>query len=605
MLPLKKIFYIFISLNFLGFFSLYYFADSVDERMLLVQQSHEPVIPDVTPRNMSSLPNIIDPKDVSKIYSISAPKDLYAFENTQLAKFVLHQLDVNSILPKIAGSNYSKPFMGIKHDQEYCKKARAYFAEYPHEIFENFNGIMDFPPSHPMRSTVLPLIGNDIQKHISVYQVNAIKHNFTYNLTSKVNGFFINDMVHYYHQIGKSFACNLQTYNHIPGHGTLNRKDKAAESLVNYSRLYEDRPQCFNSSKFFPKTWVLYIEDQCRDFFEHINSQAYEDLKKERTIVYIRKQGSGAHMAKGVQPVDDEEEQSIRDIWSNGEGCGTVKTNYIVQDFVHNPLLLLGHKFDFRIYMMVASSNPVIAFYHDGFLRVSVHKYDINSKDKSVLLTNTELMKKSFKQAAEGELVNGMNETELRRFQMWNFDALHQYLIETGKVKDPNWLDNYLRPEFKKAMIHLIRMAQGSFVKMSPLYEVFGADFMLDDNLNLWFLECNSSPVMQGSSEEKEKFMTTMLKDHFEVIIGLLRSRAKRVINYVNKVVREIEASKIRGGRYELKGLAKKQTEFKELSMNKFEPEFLPSPNNTWSMIIDENEVGAARYMNFIPEQCL
>ncbi len=25
-------------------------------------------------------------------------------------------------------------------------------------------------------------------------------------------------------------------------------------------------------------------------------------------------------------------------------------------------------------------------------------------------------------------------------------------------IKDPNWLDNYLRPAFKKAFIHLVKM---------------------------------------------------------------------------------------------------------------------------------------------------
>ena len=49
--------------------------------------------------------------------------------------------------------------------------------------------------------------------------------------------------------------------------------------------------------------------------------------------------------------------------------------------------------------MLVASTNPLIVYYHDGFLRVSLDLYDINSKDKSVHLTNTAFSHDKFKEA--------------------------------------------------------------------------------------------------------------------------------------------------------------------------------------------------------------
>jgi hypothetical protein len=42
-------------------------------------------------------------------------------------------------------------------------------------------------------------------------------------------------------------------------------------------------------------------------------------------------------------------------------------------------------------------------------------------------------------------------------------------------------------------------MSKNGFFKDSRGYEMFGLDFVLDENLNLWFIECNASPVLIGN----------------------------------------------------------------------------------------------------------
>ena len=46
--------------------------------------------------------------------------------------------------------------------------------------------------------------------------------------------------------------------------------------------------------------------------------------------------------------------------------------------------------------MLIASTDPLTLYYHDGFLRVSLLKFDKNSTEKSVHFTNTALSKKIF-----------------------------------------------------------------------------------------------------------------------------------------------------------------------------------------------------------------
>ena len=82
----------------------------------------------------------------------------------------------------------------------------------------------------------------------------------------------------------------------------------------------------------------------------------------------------------------EREEVDIRGKYNNGEECGTNELPLLAQHYVHNPLTLdRQNKFDFRMYMLIASVDPLIVFYHDGFLRVSLETY--NSTDTSKVLS--------------------------------------------------------------------------------------------------------------------------------------------------------------------------------------------------------------------------
>jgi len=542
---------------------------------------------------------------------VPANHNPYKFDDPVTAFYILEQIDVfepvddkyYNNFPKVM-NQYNKPWMGLKSDDQYCMKHRAYFADHPEFIFQEINFLTDHVPGSLVREKALKVAGNDVHPKIGAHMSKTMKEKWIYDIRPDVNFFFTNVGIHTYKHLGKHFGCITQIANNIAGRATINRKDYAAESVVEYAKQFEDRPQCFNYDKFFPKTWVLRHEDQCKDFFDIFNSQQYLEEKANKTIVYIRKIGAGTHQAAGVQPVNETEEKVIRDTYKNGELCGQVNKSTIIQTYISNPLLLNGHKFDFRIYMVIGSTNPTMLYYHDGFLRVSLHKYDVHSNDKGVLLTNTALSDKIFDIAKKNGTYQGLNETELRSFQMWTFDRLQDYLLDTDQITDENWLDNYLRPEFKKAMVHLVRMTEGPFLRRSQTYELFGCDFMLDSNLNLWFIECNSGPVLSGATEEKGRFVSKMLLDQYEIVFGLLRSRTKRIINFVNSIIRNGEAERLPMGGVAIKDLEAKRRHFKEITRNYLEPEFVPSPDNGFSKIYDGNLEGLDRYAGLIPEEC-
>lgn len=253
--------------------------------------------------------------------------------------------------------------------------------------------------------------------------------------------------------------------------------------------------------------------------------------------------------------------------------------------------------------MFVASTNPLIVYYHDGFLKLSLHTYSGNSTEKGALVSNTDLQKKLFEQAAKGEKVLGMNETELRNYQTWTLPRLHDYLYKVAnKTDDPNWLDNHLRKEIKRAMGHFMRATSHNFFPSSAIYELMGLDFTLDDNLNLWFIEGNTKPALIGYSHDRVVILTQMLTDIYEIVFGLLRSRMKRISVFLNKL------SDVYGSDWEenLPEISTKyQAEYDELIKNRFEPEFEIDPKNSMELIIDYNLDGEEKFQGMIPEDCL
>jgi len=267
-------------------------------------------------------------------------------------------------------------------------------------------------------------------------------------------------------------------------------------------------------------------------------------------------------------------------------------------------MLINGKKSDFRLYLLIASTNPLIAFYHDGYFRVSFTEYDAYSQEKSSLVTNSAISPELAEAKRTGSY-NGKTYAQLKEDQSWLFDRFQKYIFEEGLVTDPNWVDNVLRPECKKAMIHLLRMSQHSFLKRSSVFELYGVDFMLDDQLNLWFIEANALPGLSEKSYDLTKFEGKMLRDEFDIIFRLLRSRMKRVFNYVNNIILRGEAMRVSGGRAYIKNLPVHIEEFAEVSKNRFEPEFEPLPNNGFVKIIDENFSGTKRYSDILSDECL
>ena len=54
------------------------------------------------------------------------------------------------------------------------------------------------------------------------------------------------------------------------------------------------------------------------------------------------------------------------------------------------------------------------------------------------------------------------------------------------------------------------------------VFEIFGLDYMLDEDLNIWYLETAPSPGMQANTPEKGAMQTKLVQDTLDIETAIM-----------------------------------------------------------------------------------
>ena len=419
------------------------------------------------------------------------------------------------------------------------------------------------------------------------------------DLLPNLNFFYFYRKLPEYFKFDKSFACNHQLSNQILGIFELSSKGAAGRFYNDY--IKNKSLQCVE--RFFPETYLLTDEQECHDFFNYLNSPQYQLEKETKQFIFLKKVAALMHGGTGVSLLDNQEEESLRNLYNNGEKCGKVygkfkESNLQMQRYISNPQLLNGKKFDFRAFMLIASTNPLIVYYHDGYITLTLDEYDPNSMDKTVHLTNTHLSGIAFKERTKDQDAEE---------PIWEhpYSFLQKELLKIEKVTDADWIEKNFRPQMMKIMLHIAQMSKHALLKKSNLFQLMAVDFMLDDNLKVWFIEANSLPGMPRKTLDN---IPSMFSDLVEVTFSLLRSRMKRVVNYLNELSEKLPNKKDVNYKdnYPFKyDYEEHKAHFRKINSNYLEPELSISQKNGFRKILDENKEGIEKYSGLIPEDCI
>ena len=174
----------------------------------------------------------------------------------------------------------------------------------------------------------------------------------------------------------------------------------------------------------------------------------------------------------------------------------------IIQKYIEKPLCYNGRKCDMRLWVLLTWEFNLYLF-KEGHFKATSLPYDVNSQDSYVHLTNYSVQKYN-KNFAKFETGNEIS-----------FQDFENSVNNTINVKKD------LLPKVKEIIIHSMKSVAGKINKNERkiCFEIFGYDFMFDENYVPYILEVNTNPGLEISSPLIEMLIPRMVDDAFKLTI--------------------------------------------------------------------------------------
>ena len=177
-------------------------------------------------------------------------------------------------------------------------------------------------------------------------------------------------------------------------------------------------------------------------------------------------------------------------------------SNLIIQKYIEKPLCYNGRKCDMRLWVLLTWDFNLYLF-KEGHFKATSLPYDVNSQDSYVHLTNYSVQKYN---ANFAKFETG-NEISFKDFE--------------NSVNNKINVRKDLLPRVKEIIIHSMKSVACKINKAERkiCFEIFGYDFMFDDEYKPYLLEVNTNPGLEISSPLIEMLIPRMLDDAFKLTI--------------------------------------------------------------------------------------
>ncbi|XP_059611917.1 probable tubulin polyglutamylase ttll-15 [Phlebotomus argentipes] len=244
---------------------------------------------------------------------------------------------------------------------------------------------------------------------------------------------------------------DYQVVNHFPGSGFITNKVDLA----------------LTESKYIPKAFRL--PEDVDKFQEYVK----EHPNKE----FVQKHNQHRHIYLKTVP-----EINLSD------------NDTFIQEYMSNPLLVDGKKFDIGAYTVITSIDPLRAYVYHGdyllrFCPVEYHPFSKDNVDKYVVGDD-------YTPIWEMESLKDFHLT----FGFGMKDSLDAHLRTKGQ--EPRVIWEQIHDSIREVLLrkeHLLKNSLQRFRTRRNFFEFMRFDFIIDENLRVFLLEANMSPNLSSA----------------------------------------------------------------------------------------------------------
>ena len=205
---------------------------------------------------------------------------------------------------------------------------------------------------------------------------------------------------------------------------------------------------------------------------------------------------------------DFEKLQSIVNEWTDIR-------EWVVQEYIERPLLLRGRKFHIRVYVLAVGGLKVFVYQHCLVLCALEQYRPEDTENNYAHITNT-FQQQSHPNFVESECVLLL-------------DDIDEILTEQGILDAAD-----KKAKILKDMGHIVAEAfdayKGEFSVFQPLpncFEIYGVDFMVDEDFNVWLLEFNPGPDFKQTGDRLHFVIRDLMADSLCVVTNEFFAESK------------------------------------------------------------------------------
>lgn len=275
-------------------------------------------------------------------------------------------------------------------------------------------------------------------------------------------------------------------------HLSMHDKDSLANAYCIRKGLIRKSQMAYNMTKYLskhpnsilkkaiPETWLFELDHV--DYFEEAMNDVFEverDLQEGHMFIIKPSMANKAAGIKVFNSLDElramfeveDSDSEDEDAYDSDQEDLTQVREWVIQRYIDKPLLVNKRKFHVRAYVL-AKSNIQVYLYKDMLALFAMKDYDTTCLDDNLIhLTNTCLQadEEGYDEQASVKLFweLGLDEKDLNKM----FDQMKSILAD---------------------VFDACTSEMTTFQAMPNAFELFGVDFMMDEDFNVYFLEANA-----------------------------------------------------------------------------------------------------------------